>query len=58
MEIMSSNTVSVTLGVGSGPYQKTLAASLLREGMLRRVLRSRDDECVRPYVIRFRPWAA
>jgi len=38
MEIMSSNTASVTLGIGNGPYQKTLAASLLREGMLRRVL--------------------
>ena len=36
---MSAN-VSVTLGVGSGPYQKTLAASLLREGMLRRNLKS------------------
>jgi glycosyltransferase involved in cell wall biosynthesis len=30
----------VTLGVGSGPYQKTLAASLIKAGMLRRVLSS------------------
>jgi glycosyltransferase involved in cell wall biosynthesis len=34
---MAQNAISVTLGVGSGPYQKTLVASLLREGMLRRV---------------------
>jgi len=34
------NAVSVTLGVGSGPYQKTLALSLLRAGMLKRVLNS------------------
>jgi hypothetical protein len=40
MSGMSAKAVSVTLGVGSGPYQKTLAASLLREGMLRRVLKS------------------
>lgn len=34
---MASDTVSVTLGVGSAPYQKTFIASLLRAGMLRRV---------------------
>lgn len=35
---MSPDSVSVTLGVGSGPYQKTLIPCLLRMGMLRRVL--------------------
>ena len=35
---MSGDKISVTLAVGSGPYQKTLAASLIREGMLRRLL--------------------
>jgi glycosyltransferase involved in cell wall biosynthesis len=34
------DSVSVTLGVGSGPYQKTLAMSLLRAGMLKRVMNS------------------
>ena len=34
---MQSDSVSVTLEVGAGPYQKTLASSLLREKMLRRV---------------------
>jgi len=34
---MQSASASVTLGVGGASYQKTLAASLLREGMLRRV---------------------
>lgn len=37
---MPSNSITVTLGVGSGPYQKTLASSLLGAGMLRRVLNS------------------
>jgi len=37
---MPHDAISVTLGTGSGPYQKTLALSLLREGMLRRVLSS------------------
>jgi glycosyltransferase involved in cell wall biosynthesis len=35
---MQPDGVSVTLGVGSAAYQKTLAASLLQAGMLRRVL--------------------
>ena len=35
-----TSSVSVTLGVGSGPYQKTLASSLLRAGMLKRVMTS------------------
>ena len=35
---MAPDAVSVTLGVGSAPYQKTLVPSLLRAGMLRRVL--------------------
>jgi glycosyltransferase involved in cell wall biosynthesis len=34
---VASDAVSVTLGIGSAPYQKTLIASLLRAGMLRRV---------------------
>jgi len=34
---VASDAVSVTLGVGSAPYQKTFIASLLRAGMLRRV---------------------
>jgi glycosyltransferase involved in cell wall biosynthesis len=37
---MPQGPISVTLGIGSAPYQKTLAASLLRAGMLRRVLNS------------------
>ena len=37
---MAPESVSVTLGVGSAPYQKTLVSSLLRAGMLRRVLNS------------------
>ena len=37
---VSADIVSVTLGVGSGPYQKTLIASLLKAGMLRRVFKS------------------
>jgi len=41
MSLVSVNGVSVTLAVTHGPYQKTLATSLLRAGMLRRVLRSR-----------------
>jgi glycosyltransferase involved in cell wall biosynthesis len=32
-----TDTVSVTLGVGGAPYQKTLAANLLKARMLRRV---------------------
>lgn len=35
---MRQDRVSVTLAVGAAPYQKTLAASLLRAGMLRRFL--------------------
>lgn len=35
---MAPDAVSVTLGVGSAPYQKTLVPSLLEAGMLRRVL--------------------
>jgi len=35
---MRRDRVSVTLAVGAAPYQKTLAASLLRGGMLRRFL--------------------
>lgn len=34
---MPLDSVSVTLAVGLAPYQKTLASSLLRAGMLRRV---------------------
>lgn len=34
---MSSDSISVTLAVGLAPYQKTLASSLLRAGVLRRV---------------------
>ena len=34
---MLPDSVSVMLAVGSAPYQKTLASSLLRAGMLRRV---------------------
>jgi glycosyltransferase involved in cell wall biosynthesis len=37
---MERNRVSVTLAVGSAPWQKTLAQSLLQAGMLRRVLGS------------------
>ena len=35
---MRRDSVSVTLAVGSAPWQKTLAVSLLRAGMLRRVI--------------------
>jgi glycosyltransferase involved in cell wall biosynthesis len=35
---MQRDSVSVTIAVGSAPWQKTLALSLLRAGMLRRVL--------------------
>jgi glycosyltransferase involved in cell wall biosynthesis len=35
---MRRDRVSVTLAVGAAPYQKTLTASLLRAGMLRRFL--------------------
>jgi glycosyltransferase involved in cell wall biosynthesis len=34
---MPPDPISVTLAVGSAPYEKTLASSLLRAGMLRRV---------------------
>ena len=34
--LMPPGAISVTLGVGSAPYQKTLVASLLQAGMLRR----------------------
>ena len=37
---MSSGAISVTLAVTHAPYQKTLAPALVREGMLRRVLKS------------------
>jgi glycosyltransferase involved in cell wall biosynthesis len=37
---MQRDSVSVTLAVGSAPWQKTLALSLLQAGMLRRVLGS------------------
>lgn len=37
---MRGNDVSVTLAVGSAPWQKTLAMSLMQAGMLRRVLGS------------------
>jgi glycosyltransferase involved in cell wall biosynthesis len=37
---MERDSVSVTLAVGSAPWQKTLAVSLLQAGMLRRVLAS------------------
>jgi glycosyltransferase involved in cell wall biosynthesis len=35
---MQRDSVSVTLAVGSAPWQKTLAVSLMQAGMLRRVL--------------------
>ncbi len=35
---MPTDPVSVTLGVGTGPYQKTLIPRLLQAGMLRRLL--------------------
>lgn len=35
---MASNPISVTLAVGSDPYQQRLPRALLREGLLRRVL--------------------
>ena len=37
---MASDAISVTLGVGSAPYQKTFIPSLLNAGMLRRVFGS------------------
>jgi len=37
---MPMDYISVTLAVGSGPYQKTLAASLVRAGMLKRLMSS------------------
>ena len=37
---MPDDEVSVTLGVGSAPYQKTLIPALLRAGMVRRVFGS------------------
>jgi len=37
---MQPDKVTVTLAVGTAPYQKTLAASLLAAGMLRRLLTS------------------
>jgi glycosyltransferase involved in cell wall biosynthesis len=37
---MKRDSVSVTLAVGAAPWQKTLATSLLRAGMLRRILSS------------------
>lgn len=40
MIVVQTDSITVTLGVGSGPYQKTLALSLLRAGMLKRVMSS------------------
>ena len=40
---MSAKTISVTLAIGSDPYQQSLPAALLREGMLRRVLSFRPE---------------
>jgi len=40
MIIVPNHSITITLGVGSGPYQKTLALSLLRAGMLKRVMSS------------------
>jgi glycosyltransferase involved in cell wall biosynthesis len=40
MIVVPNDSITVTLGVGSGPYQKTLAMSLLRAGMLKRVMSS------------------
>ena len=40
--LVPDDSVSVTLALGSGPYQKTLPSSLLAAGMLRRVLRDRN----------------
>ena len=37
---MQQDNVTVTLAVGTAPWQKTLAASLLAAGMLRRLLTS------------------
>ncbi len=37
---MQRNSVSVTLAIGAAPYQKSLAASLLSAGLLRRLLGS------------------
>ena len=39
---MASDSVSVTLALGSGPYQRTLPSSLLAAGMLRCLLRDRN----------------
>ena len=36
---MQPKRISVTLSVGTDPYQQRLAGALLRHGMLRRVLR-------------------
>jgi energy-converting hydrogenase Eha subunit C len=40
MIIVPNDSITITLIVGSGPYQKTLALSLLRVGMLKRVMNS------------------
>src|SRR5260370_16327312 len=37
---MQRDNVTVTFAVGAAPWQKTLAASLLKAGMLRRLLTS------------------
>lgn len=37
---MPNDAVTVTLGVGNAPYQKTLAANLLKAGMLKRAFNS------------------
>jgi glycosyltransferase involved in cell wall biosynthesis len=46
---MQPNSISVTLAIGSDPYQQRLPTALLRQGMLRRVLRfSPDPEVLDP----------
>ncbi len=40
---MQTDPISVTLALGSDPYQQRLPAALLREGMLRRVLSFRPE---------------
>src|SRR5271155_2758578 len=46
---MASTPISVTLSLGNGSWQETLPDTLLRSGMLRRVLRFRPDlEVIEP----------
>ena len=40
MIVVPNDSITVTLGIGSGPYQKTLPISLLQAGMLKRVMSS------------------